>query len=231
MFDGLSNLFVPVHREGHRYVAIAAVVTLLAFVFSTSLGWPAALITAWIAYFFRDPDRVTPLRTGLIVAPADGRVIAIENLPPPSELGLGSDPRTRIAIALSLFDVHVNRAPIAGIVRRSLYIPGAFINVTFDKASDSNERRATVIGGDSGLDITVVQIAGFIARRIVSFVPDGVSIGVGERLGIIRFGSRVDVYLPPGQGALVAVGQRMVAGETVIADMQSDETGREARRI
>jgi phosphatidylserine decarboxylase len=231
MLDGLTHLFVPVHREGHRFVAIAAVATLLLFLLSTSLGWLGAMVTAWVAYFFRDPDRVTPLRPGLVVSPSDGRVLSVETLAPPSELGLGPDERTRVAVHLSMLDVHIQRAPIAGIVRRSLYIPGALANVSLDKASDANERRATVIGADNGEEIIVVQIAGWVARRIVSFVSDGTAIGVGERIGMIRFGSRVDLWLPPGRGALVAVGQRMIAGETVVADDRSDESGREARRI
>jgi phosphatidylserine decarboxylase len=242
MVDGLTNLFVPVHREGHRYVAAAAVITLVLFLLSTSAGWLGAMITAWVAYFFRDPDRVVPLRSGLIVAPADGRIIAIESLVPVNELTLGTEPRTRVAIALSLLDVHVNRAPIAGTIRRSLYMPGAFITVTLDKASENNERRATIIATDLRVDdaggghvrsveLAVVQIAGLIGRRIVSFVTDGAAVGIGERIGMIRFGSRVDLYLPPGVGCLAAVGQRMVAGETVLADLSSAETAREARRI
>jgi phosphatidylserine decarboxylase len=231
MFDGIADLFVPVHREGHRYVAIAAAVTLVLFLFSSQAGWAGALLTGWVAYFFRDPDRVVPLRAGLVVAPADGRVLSIESMTPSAELGLGTDPRTRVAIGLSLFDVHVNRAPIAGTVRRSLYMPGAFFNPTLDKASEDNERRATVFAGAGGEEIAVVQIAGLISRRIVSFVTDGAAIGIGERIGIIRFGSRVDLYLPTGHGCVVAVGQRMVAGETIVADLLSDEAGREARRI
>ena len=164
-----------------------------------------------------------------MVAPADGRICAIERVRPPAELGLGETERVRVSIFLSIFDVHINRAPVAGRVVRSIYVPGSFLNAAIDKASDENERRGIVIdsGGDS--EIAMVQIAGLIARRIVTFVNEGDSVGVGERVGLIRFGSRVDLYLPPGRGALVAVGQRAIGGETVIADLKSSEPEREAR--
>ena len=194
------------------------------------LGWIAALITAWIIYFFRDPDRVTPLRDGLIVAPADGKVSLIEKVRPPIELGLGEEERVRVSIFLSVFDVHIQRAPLAGRIARSIYVPGAFLNAELDKASEENERRTIVIETASGLSVAVVQIAGLVARRIVTFVAEGDSIGVGERFGLIRFGSRVDTYLPPGAFPAVAVGQRAIGGETVLADLRSVEPEREARR-
>jgi phosphatidylserine decarboxylase len=172
---------------------------------------------------------VTPLRDGLIVSPADGRISAIERVRPPAELGLGDEPRLRVSIFLSVFDVHINRAPVAGRITRSVYVPGSFLNAALDKASEENERRALVIATAAGVEIGVVQIAGLIARRIVTFAKDGDSVGIGERFGLIRFGSRVDLYLPPGQGVLVAVGQRAVGGETVLADLKSDEAEREAR--
>ena len=164
-----------------------------------------------------------------MVAPADGRICAIERVRPPAELGLGETERLRVSIFLSIFDVHINRAPVAGRVIRSIYVPGSFLNAAADKASDENERRGIIIdnGGDS--EIAMVQIAGLIARRIVTFVNEGDSVGVGERVGLIRFGSRVDLYLPPGRGALVAVGQRAIGGETVVADLRSSEPEREAR--
>jgi len=230
LIDTVTDSIVPVHSEGYKFLAIGAAVTLVLFWLWPPLAWITALITAWVAYFFRDPARVTPLRDGLVVAPGDGRIAAIERLRPPVELALGDAPRVRISIFLSIFDVHINRTPVAGRIVRSLYVPGTFLNASLDKASDENERRALVIATASGADIAVVQIAGLIARRIVTFVKEGDSVGIGERFGLIRFGSRVDLYLPPDQGALVAVGQRAVGGETVLADLKSNEAEREARR-
>lgn len=229
LIDTMTDSIVPIHSDGYKFLAIGAVVTLLLFLLWPPLAWLAALVTAWIAYFFRDPPRVTPLREGLIIAPADGRICAMEHVRPPPELGLGESPRMRISIFLSVFDVHINRAPIAGRVSRSVYVPGSFLNAASDKASEENERCALVIATASGGEIGVVQIAGLIARRIVTFVREGDSVGAGERYGLIRFGSRVDVYLPPGQGTLVAVGQRAIGGETVLADSRSNEAEREAR--
>jgi phosphatidylserine decarboxylase len=230
LIDTITDGIVPVHSEGYKFLAIGAGVSLLLFWLWPPAAWLAVLATVWIAYFFRDPPRVTPLREGLIVAPGDGRISAIERVRPPPELGLGDTPRVRISIFLSVFDVHVNRAPVAGRIVRSVYVPGSFLNASLDKASDENERRALVIATGSGAEIGVVQIAGLIARRIVTFVSEGDSVGVGERFGLIRFGSRVDLYLPPEHGPLVAVGQRAVGGETVLADLKSDEVEREARR-
>lgn len=220
----------PVHRDGHKFLAIGLGITLFFFWLFPPLGWIAALATAWVAYFFRDPDRVTPLREGLVIAPADGRITSIERVRPPQELGLGEELRTRISIFLSVFDVHVNRSPVAGRITRSVYTPGAFFNAELDKASEENERRGLVILMPSGAEIGVVQIAGLVARRIVTFVSEGDTVGVGQRIGLIRFGSRVDVYLPPEGRALVAIGQRTIAGETVLADLRSSEPEREARR-
>ena len=220
----------PVHRDGHKFLAIGLGITLLFFWLLPPLGWIAALATAWVAYFFRDPDRVTPLREGLVIAPADGRITSIERVRPPQELGLSEELRTRISIFLSVFDVHVNRSPVAGRITRSVYTPGAFFNAELDKASEENERRGLVILMPSGAEIGVVQIAGLVARRIVTFVSEGDTVGVGQRIGLIRFGSRVDVYLPPEGRALVAIGQRTIAGETVLADLRSSEPEREARR-
>ncbi|MDX2307550.1 MAG: phosphatidylserine decarboxylase [Hyphomicrobium sp.] len=230
LLDSIWNAFVPVHPDGHKFLGVAAVVALVGFFVWDPLGWIAAGATLYIAYFFRDPERVVPLRDGLVVAPADGRISAIEVVTPPSELDLGTTPLTRISIFLSVFDVHINRAPVAGRIRRSVYIPGLFLNAELDKASEDNERRALVIETSSGTSIGVVQIAGFVARRIVTFASEGDAVGIGERFGLIRFGSRVDTYLPAGRTALVAVGQRAVAGETILADMKSDEPEREARR-
>jgi phosphatidylserine decarboxylase len=229
LFDTITDSIVPIHNDGIKFVAIGAGVSLLLFLLWPPLAWLAVLVTAWIAYFFRDPPRVTPLREGLVIAPADGRVCAIERVRPPAELGLGETERLRVSIFLSIFDVHINRAPVAGRVIRSIYVPGSFLNAADDKASDENERRGIVIDGGGDSEIAMVQIAGLIARRIVTFVKEGDSVGVGERVGLIRFGSRVDLYLPPGRGALVAVGQRAIGGETVVADLRSSEPEREAR--
>jgi phosphatidylserine decarboxylase len=229
LLDTITDSIVPVHSDGYKFLAIGIGVALFFFWLWPPLAWVAVVVTAWIAYFFRDPPRVTPLRDGLVVSPADGRISAIEHLRPPAELGLGETERLRISIFLSVFDVHINRSPVAGHITRSLYIPGSFLNAELDKASEENERRALVITRPDGSQIGVVQIAGLIARRIVTFLGEGDTVGAGERFGLIRFGSRVDIYLPAGQGTLVAIGQRAIGGETVLADFKSSETEREAR--
>jgi phosphatidylserine decarboxylase len=225
-----SDFLVPINRDGHKFLAIALGLTVLGFLIWSPLGWVLGLVTLWLASFFRDPDRVTPLRDGLVIAPADGRIASIDRVPPPPELAMEGGDRTRVSIYLSLFDMHVNRAPVAGRITRSVYVPGSFLRASSDKASEDNERRALVIATPAGAEIAVLQIAGMITHRIVTFAAEGDTVGVGQRFGLIRFGSRVDVYLPPGHHALVSVGQRMVAGETVIADLKSDEPEREARR-
>lgn len=230
LVDTITSTLTPIHREGHRFIAIFAAVTLALFVFVASwLGWIGVLLTIWCAYFFRDPDRVTPLREGLVVSPADGTISAIEEVVSPPETGLDGERRVRISIFMNVFDVHVNRTPVPGRIARMAYIPGKFLNADLDKASDENERQGILIESADGTTIAMVQIAGLIARRIVRFVKEGDVVGVGERIGLIRFGSRVDVYLPAGQAALVAMGQRAYAGETVLADLKSDEPEREAR--
>jgi phosphatidylserine decarboxylase len=230
ILDTIADSMAPVHRDGMKFVGVGALATLILFLLWEPLGWLAAILTLYVAYFFRDPDRVTPMREGLVIAPADGKVSAIEKVVPLAELGLGEAERVRVSIFLSVLDVHINRAPVAGRIVRSLYVPGAFLNAALDKASEENERRSLVIETASGVEIAVVQIAGLIARRIVTFAREGDSVGAGERFGLIRFGSRVDTYLPPGKTALVAVGQLAVAGETVLADLKSSEPEREARR-
>lgn len=232
LFDTILGSFVAPHPDGYKFIAIAAACTLGFFL----IDWPVLaslmlLLTAWVVYFFRDPDRVTPLREGLIVSAADGEISSIERVKPPVELALGDAERVRISTFLSVFDVHVNRAPVAGRIKRSVYVPGAFLNAALDKASADNERRALVIETPQGVAVGVVQIAGLVARRIVTFASEGETVGIGQRFGLIRFGSRVDIYLPPGKAALVAVGQRAVGGETVFADLKSDEGTREARRL
>lgn len=229
LLDTILSAFAPVHRDGHKFVGIAALAALVGLVFAPALGWLLVLVTAFIAYFFRDPERVTPLRDGLVVAPGDGRISAIETVKPPAEIGLGEAPRQRISIFLSVFDVHIQRAPVAGRIKRLIYVAGAFVNAALDKASEDNERCTTLIEQADGTEIAVVQIAGLIARRIITFKPEGASLGIGERFGLIRFGSRVDLYLPPGHTSLVAVGQLTIGGETVLADLKSSEPEREAR--
>ncbi|HYD15978.1 MAG TPA: phosphatidylserine decarboxylase [Hyphomicrobium sp.] len=230
LLDTIADSMAPVHRDGHKFIAIGLIATLVLFFVWPPIGWIAALFTAWVIYFFRDPDRVTPLRDGLIIAPADGKVSLIEKVRPPSEIGLGDEERIRVSIFLSVFDVHIQRAPIAGRIIRSLYMPGAFLNAALDKASEENERRTIVIESASGVKVGVVQIAGLVARRILTLAAEGDTLGVGERFGLIRFGSRVDTYLPVGAFPAVAVGQRAVGGETVLSDLKSTEPEREARR-
>jgi phosphatidylserine decarboxylase len=183
------------------------------------LFWPGAAFTLFCLYFFRDPERTPPARHNVVVAPADGRIVLVGPAVPPAELGLGDTPRWRVAIFLSVIDVHVNRAPIEGRITRIAYRHGAFLNAALDKASEDNERNALAIRTSDGRDLAVVQIAGLIARRIVCTVREGDMVGTGERFGIIRFGSRTDVYLPHGVTPLVAVGQTMIGGETVLAEL------------
>ena len=228
--NSISAAFVPIHREGYRFIAIFAAVTAVLFwLHLTPLGWLGVILTLWCAYFFRDPERVTPLRDGLVISPADGRVSSIEEVMPPPELDLPREPITRISVFMNVFDVHVNRSPLDGVIRRIAYIPGAFINAELDKASEDNERQALTLELADGRLVGVVQIAGLIARRIVKFVNEGDRLMAGQRFGLIRFGSRVDVYLPKGVKALACVGQRAVAGETVLADLSSTETERSGR--
>jgi phosphatidylserine decarboxylase len=221
-----STVLKPIHREGYRFIGLFAVVTVVLFLVARPLGWIGLGLTIWCYYFFRDPERVTPDREGLIVAPADGFVSLIEPAVPPAELGLGPDARTRISIFMNVFDCHVNRAPIGGVVERIAYRPGKFLNAALDKASEDNERNAIAIRLDDGRAVAVVQIAGLVARRILCEVREGQRLETGERFGMIRFGSRLDTYLPDGVAPLVAVGQYMTAGETVIADLASREAPR-----
>jgi phosphatidylserine decarboxylase len=218
----------PIHREGLPFVGVFAVASLILFWLWSPLGWLAAIATLWCAYFFRDPERVTPVRDGIVVAPADGRVSRVVNAVPAQELGLGERPLPRVSIFMSVFDCHVNRSPASGRIERMVYSPGKFINADLDKASEDNERNSLVIAS-SGARIGVVQIAGLIARRIVPFVRQGDTISAGERIGMIRFGSRVDVYLPEGVKPLVAEGQTAIAGETVVADLRVTDAGRAFR--
>ncbi len=231
LMDRFARLVVPIHSDGHRFIAIAVVATIVLLLISNTLGWIALIVTVWLVYFFRDPERVVPLREGLIVSAADGKIIAIEEVEPASELDLGPATHILVSVHLSLFDVHIQRAPVSGTLAHTVYMPGTFRSTHREKAHDDNERQATTIETADGIRVAMVQIAGGVRRRIVSFQEKGARVGVGERLGLIRFGSRVDVYLPRDAGVLVAVGQSMVAGETVIADLKSDEAERAARAI
>jgi phosphatidylserine decarboxylase len=231
LINTISSIFVPVHREGWRFIAIAAAVTLvLHWLDLDFLALVALLVTCWCAYFFRDPDRVTPLKAGLVVSPADGRISAIDSVVPPPELDLPRRPVTRISVFMNVFDVHINRSPVDARIAHIAYVPGKYLSADLDKASADNERQAFTLELDDGRMLGVVQIAGLVARRIVKFVNDGDMLKAGERFGLIRFGSRVDVYLPAGVNALVAVGQRAIAGETVFADLASGEAERAGRR-
>jgi phosphatidylserine decarboxylase len=222
----LSTVVKPVHPQGYRFIAAFAGATLLLFLVSEALGVLGLLLTVWCVYFFRDPPRVTPAREGLVVSPADGIVSMVAPAAPPPELGLGPEPRTRISIFMTVFDCHVNRTPASGRVTRIAYHPGKFLNASLDKASEDNERNGIVLDLPDGRRLAVVQIAGLVARRIVCFVSEGAILRAGERFGLIRFGSRLDVYLPDGVAPLVSPGQVMVAGETVVADLASTEAPR-----
>ena len=219
-FSTIARQLAPIHREGYPFIALFALVTLILFWISTPLGWIGVIAAAWCAYFFRDPSRVTPMGEGLVISPADGLISQITMAAPPPELDLGDAPRPRVSIFMSVLDVHVNRSPVSGKIEKIAYKHGKFLNADLDKASEENERNGFVIATGKG-KLGVVQIAGLIARRIVCFVREGENVAAGERIGLIRFGSRVDVYLPQGAHTLVAEGQRAIAGETVLADLNA----------
>jgi phosphatidylserine decarboxylase len=216
LIDTIRKTFVPIHREGYPFIAIFAVVTLVAGYFSGFLLWVGALLTAWCIYFFRDPERVTPIDDKLVISPADGVVSAVGPAVPPAELGLGGAEMTRISVFMNVFSCHVNRAPVRGRITLIEHRPGKFLNADLDKASSENERNGLVIESPNGT-VAAVQIAGLVARRIVCWADADSDIAAGERFGLIRFGSRVDVYLPEGAVPRVAVGQTAVGGETVLA--------------
>lgn len=227
----------PMHPEGNKFVVIAAALTgFLWFIADwDTVGWLAAGLTVWTFAFFRDPVRVTPQGDGLIVSPADGLISQIMDVPAPREIadsdrGIGGGTFTRISIFMSVFDVHVNRSPIAGIVRAIVYVPGKFVNAELDKASEDNERQHFVVEAADGTRVGFTQIAGLVARRIMKFVNVGETVAAGQRVGLIRFGSRVDVFLPAGTAPAVIVGQRAVAGETVLARAGAGERPRGARQ-
>ena len=223
----LANFFVPILDDGWRFIAIFAGITFLAALTGAAwLFWPLFVLTLWSIYFFRDPPRGVPQEDRLLIAPADGLVQMVVDAVPPAELGLGERPLTRVSIFLSVFDVHINRSPCAGTVDVVAYRPGKFVNAAADKASEDNERMAIALRRPDGIVVGFVQIAGLVARRIKCDLTSGRSLRAGERIGLIRFGSRVDVYLPDGVSPLVCVGQRAVAGETVLADAKADESAR-----
>jgi len=226
--NSIRSQLAPIHPQGYPFVGGFALASLILFFLWTPLGWIGTLATAWCAYFFRDPVRVTPLREGLVVAPADGRISLVVNAVPPKELGLSDRALPRISIFMSVFDCHVNRTPVSGRIERMVYRAGKFISADLDKASEDNERNAFIIT-TARARIGVVQIAGLVARRIVPFVQEGQAVAAGDRIGMIRFGSRVDVYLPEGGRALVAEGQSAIAGETVLADLGQTDAGRTYR--
>ncbi len=223
--NSIRSQIPPIHPEGYPFIGSFALASLVLFWIWAPLGWIGCVLTVWCALFFRDPVRVTPVREGIVVAPADGRVSMIMQAVPPAELGLGDQPLPRISIFMSVFNCHVNRSPVAGRIDRITYRPGKFLNADLDKASEDNERNSLVISTPVGR-IGVIQIAGLVARRIVSFVHEGQAIGAGERFGLIRFGSRLDIFLPDGAKPLVSVGQTAVAGETVLADFKLGDGGR-----
>ena len=229
VIKSIRSQLAPIHPEGFPFIGGFALASLVFFWLWPPLGWIGTVLTLWCAYFFRDPTRVTPVREGIVVSPADGRISRIINAVPPPELGMGAKPLTRVSIFMSVFNCHVNRSPVSGRIERIAYHPGKFLNADLDKASEDNERNGLVIATAGGTRIVVVQIAGLVARRIVSFVREGVTIGAGERFGLIRFGSRLDVYLTDGVRPMVAEGQTAIAGETVLADLRAPDSGRTFR--
>lgn len=219
-------LLPPLHPEGPGFVAVFAIVALIFWWLWTPLGLLGLGLTVWCFYFFRDPDRVTPSQDGLVISPADGLVQMIGPAAPPPELDMGAAPLMRVSVFMSVFDCHVNRAPIGGEVIKEEYTPGKFLNATLDKASEDNERQSLIIRTAEGKDFAVVQIAGLVARRIRCDVREGQQVLAGQRFGMIRFGSRVDVYFPEGVAPLVMVGQKSIAGETVLADLKASGSAR-----
>lgn len=225
-FSLLKAMRMPINPEGWRFIPIFAGVTLVFFFIAQPLGWLGVILTLWCAYFFRDPERSTPVREGLVVSPADGVVQMIRQSPPPAELDMGDAPLTRVTVFMNVFNVHVNRAPVTGTLVKRAYRPGRFFNASLDKASAHNERMSLRMAMNDGREIAFVQIAGLVARRILCQATEGQALRTGERFGLIRFGSRVDVYLPEGVAPLVCEGQIAIAGETVLADLTSSEPAR-----
>ena len=226
--SSIRKFAVPIHPEGYMFIVIAIVLALVVHWAVPSIGWTFWFFPLFVTYFFRDPPRVTPVREGLIISPADGKVSMIGFFAPPPELGMGDQPMLRISVFLSVFDVHINRTPVGGKIRKVVYTPGLFLNADLDKASADNERNAIVVETANG-PIGCIQIAGLIARRILCFVKEGQELAPGERFGLIRFGSRTDIYIPGDVKALVSEGQRAIGGETILADLKSTESPRHYR--
>lgn len=219
MIEDVRSVLAPPHRAGWPFIGLGIAVAIIGLLFGRWLVWIGAAFALFCLYFFRNPERVQPTRADAVVAPADGRVVLVGQAVPPEDLGLGSAPRWRVAIFLSVLDVHINRVPFGGTVMRVAYRHGAFVSASMDKASDSNERNGIAIRLQDGRDMGVVQIAGLIARRIICTVREGDVVQTGARFGLIRFGSRTDLYLPEGVRPLVVPGQYMIGGETVIAEL------------
>ncbi len=226
LLETIKSIFVPIHPAGWMFIAIFAGVSLILALMSSFLGWLGLIATTWCVYFFRNPHRVTPIREGLIVSPADGVIQSISKVVPPAELELGEGERTRISIFMNVFNVHVNRIPITGSVSKIHYKPGMFFNASLDKASEENEQNLIKLTTPENVEIGVVQIAGLVARRILCDIKDGQPVKTGECFGIIRFGSRVDIYLPPDIQPLAIEGQQSVGGETILADLNNTESSR-----
>ena len=222
----LDNVLVPIAREGWPFIAVFSLVSVVLYLLYAPLGWIGLVLTLWCVYFFRNPDRVTPEREGLIVSPADGIVQMIAEVSPPEELDMGSEPVVRVSVFMNVFDCHVNRIPCDGRIGKLVYVPGHFLNASLDKASEENERQMVRIDLESGAFVGAVQIAGLVARRIVCYLEEDQIVLAGERFGLIRFGSRVDIYLPHGAVSHAVIGQKCVSGETVLADLKSDEAAR-----
>ncbi len=217
----------PIHSEGWRFVGIFAAVTVLMWILFKPVGLICLVLTIWCYFFFRDPRRVIPAGENLVLSPADGIVSKITEVVPPKELEIGDEPMTRISVFMSVFNVHVNRVPMSGKIIKMFYRPGAFVNVSLDKESENNERQELAMETVTGHKIAFVQIAGLVARRIVTFVKEGDQLKAGERFGLIRFGSRLDVYLPKGTAIQVVEGQTAVAGETILADISVEGQNRQ----
>lgn len=230
MSDVLKTVMVPIHREGYPFIVLFAIFGAGIGFLWAPLWFVGLILTLWCVYFFRDPVRVTPLREGLVISPADGVVQSVSKAEPPAELDMAAKPVWRVCVFMNVFNVHVNRAPVNGTIRKMEYRPGKFLNASLDKASVDNERQSFQIEATNGKELAVVQIAGLVARRILGDVEPGDDVSVGQRIGMIRFGSRVDVYLPPNVVPMVCEGQLAVAGETVIADMGSSSKGKEGPR-
>lgn len=229
LFDTIRNTLVPIHKEGYIFVIAFFVASLVLGLIAKPLFWIGLILTLWCAYFFRDPERVVPQDDDLIISPADGRVSSVQMVVPPAELELGNTPLLRISVFMNVFDCHVNRAPARGRISRIVYRPGQFVNAELDKASTDNERNGLVIETKHG-KLGVVQIAGLVARRILCFVHENEPVDAGERFGLIRFGSRLDIYVPSGGEPRVSLGQRCVCGETVIAEFGSTKGPTLSRR-